>query len=275
MSLLIGADPEIFVKKNGEFHSAHGLVPGTKYEPFKVPHGAVQVDGMALEFNIDPSHSEEEFAEYIGAVMKTLDDMTPGYELTSGATADFTPEHMASQPEEALVLGCEPDYNAYTGKMNNPPNGEVNFRTAAGHIHIGWCDGVNPHDPDHIAACELLVRELDLRLALPFSCYDTDNRRRQLYGAPGAYRPKSYGVEYRVLSNRWLDSPELTRWVYRQVVDTFELLTKGKGECFRNNPQDKLESIAEGQTPPLDMVDYLNEHRLKFKISTPPMVARS
>ena len=49
----IGADPEVFVADSltNTFVSAHDLVPGTKLEPFAVNKGAVQVDGMALEFN--------------------------------------------------------------------------------------------------------------------------------------------------------------------------------------------------------------------------------
>ena len=50
--ILVGCDPEIFVKQAGVFKSAHGLVVGDKKDPQKVNKGAVQVDGMALEFNI-------------------------------------------------------------------------------------------------------------------------------------------------------------------------------------------------------------------------------
>jgi len=53
--ILVGCDPEYFVKKNGIFQSAHGLIMGDKKNPQKVRNGAVQVDGMAVEFNIDPA----------------------------------------------------------------------------------------------------------------------------------------------------------------------------------------------------------------------------
>ena len=55
--ILVGCDPEVFVAKGGKFISAHGMIPGTKKAPHKVERGAVQVDGMALEFNIDPAAS--------------------------------------------------------------------------------------------------------------------------------------------------------------------------------------------------------------------------
>ncbi len=43
--------------------TASGLViPDTaKEKPFPVTNGAVQVDGMALEYNIDPASTVEEF----------------------------------------------------------------------------------------------------------------------------------------------------------------------------------------------------------------------
>lgn len=61
MKLLVGADPELFVSDNGKLVSCHGLLPGTKAEPHRVERGAVQVDGMAAEFNIDPAGDEETF----------------------------------------------------------------------------------------------------------------------------------------------------------------------------------------------------------------------
>jgi len=226
--LLIGADPEIFVRKDGVFHSAHGLVPGTKENPHKVNHGATQVDGMALEFNIDPAATRQEFVTNLTEVMKVLDEMTPGYDLAVAAVADFEADHMAAQPVEALILGCDPDYNAYTGEQNEPPNGDVNFRSAAGHVHVGWTEDVDPMHPDHFEACCMLAKELDCRLALPLLQHDQEQRRRQLYGAPGAFRPKSYGMEYRVLSNKWLDSEGLMKWVYDGVHKAFNNLAAGK-----------------------------------------------
>ena len=59
MNILIGADPELFVMKNGKFHSADDLIPGSKDEPYPVENGAVKVDGMALEFNIRPALDEK------------------------------------------------------------------------------------------------------------------------------------------------------------------------------------------------------------------------
>ena len=42
--------------------------------------------------------------------------------------------------------------------------------------------------------------------------------RKQLYGKYGAYRPKPYGQEYRVLSNFWVFDEKLTGWVWDSVA---------------------------------------------------------
>jgi hypothetical protein len=56
---------------------------------------------------------------------------------------------------------------------------------------------------------------------------DFDDRRRQLYGKAGAYRPKPYGMEYRVLSNVWLKNKSLQRWVYRNTMRAIKELQYG------------------------------------------------
>ena len=55
---------------------------------------------------------------------------------------------------------------------------------------------------------------MDATLGLASLLFDPDTKRRSLYGKAGAFRPKSYGVEYRVLSNRWIKGIPLMRYVY-------------------------------------------------------------
>ena len=47
-SILVGADPEFFVKKGDKFISAHDFPCGTKDKPRKTAHGHVQVDAGLL-----------------------------------------------------------------------------------------------------------------------------------------------------------------------------------------------------------------------------------
>ena len=44
-----------------------------------------------------------------------------------------------------------------------------------------------------------------------------DHTRRELYGMAGSFRPKSYGLEYRVLSNFWCFNPRYIEWVWDNV----------------------------------------------------------
>lgn len=229
MELLIGADPEVFMKKDGKPVSAHGAIPGTKKEPHKVECGAVQVDGMALEFNIDPAASVEEFVGNCQTVLGILEKMVDGHELAADPVAYFGFDYIDAQPEEAKILGCEPDFGAWNGgKANQAPDVKTPFRTGAGHIHIGFGKDHDVGAAYYIDACCDAVKELDFYLALPSLVFDTDVDRRKLYGAAGAFRPKSYGFEYRTLSNKWLSDVSLMKWVYNNAKLCMEKFFAGE-----------------------------------------------
>lgn len=239
MDILIGCDPEVFVKQNNIFTSAFGLIPGTKKNPFKVPFGAVQVDGMALEFNIDPAKTEQEFLTNVINVFQNLRKMVPQHELIVEPVAQFTPKYMKEQPTEAVELGCDPDFNGWNGNANDKPDGDRPFRTASGHIHIGWTKDQDVQSGDHYQKCCAVARQMDFYLGLPSLVYDKDTVRRELYGKAGCFRPKTYGAEYRTLSNVWLKSPELIKWVYRAAKTGMENLMSG------NNLANKYGDIQE------------------------------
>lgn len=229
MTVLVGADPEIFVRnKKGQLRSAHGLIPGTKKEPYKVKNGAVQVDGMALEFNIDPADTKEAFIHNVGSVMRQLGDMVPDYDLHVVPSVRFHWRHLAAQPKEALELGCEPDFNAYTEQETPKPNANTTLRTAAGHVHVGFCEDADPRDPEHFQRCVTLVKVMDAFLGVPSLNWDSDQKRRTLYGKAGAFRPKPYGVEYRTLSNAWLKRPELVGFVFDATQNAVNFLRSGE-----------------------------------------------
>lgn len=227
MNILVGCDPEVFVKKGNTFFSAHNLIPGDKKNPFVVNKGAVQVDGMALEFNIDPASSEDEFLINVEEVFSTLKLMVPEYNVVAVPVAHFTEEYMKDQPQEALELGCDPDFNGWSQLANEKPNGSRPFRTASGHVHIGWTNGEDINSHEHFNKCAHIAKQMDFFLGLPSLIYDKDVQRRELYGKAGCFRPKSYGVEYRTLSNCWLNSKELIKWVFRNVQVGMEKAING------------------------------------------------
>lgn len=206
----IGSDPEVFVKnkKDGSPASAYGLLPGTKEKPHKTDGGAIQVDGMAGEFNTDPV-SLDDFTSFNTNIIKQirqLRTMLPD-NLTISITPvqEFGEEFLATQPEEAKELGCDPDYSAYTLEHNPTPDGEAaTFRTGAGHVHIGWGSDIPVDNKEHIEICANFVKTLDLSVGLWMTAISPPNKRAELYGKAGAMRPKPYGVEYRTPSNIWI-----------------------------------------------------------------------
>jgi hypothetical protein len=219
--ILVGADPELFMRNpnTGAFVSAHDAVPGTKYEPFKVPNGAIQVDGTALEFNIDPAGSVDEFVHNIKSVRATLESYVPGYNVVAEPVASYDADYFNWEvPSSAHTLGCDPDYNGWTGDQNPRPDPDGKpIRTASGHVHIGWSDNLDVYDSQHFKDCCRIARQMDYYLGIHSLQWDPDPTRRLLYGKAGAFRVKPYGMEYRVLSNRWLDKDSLIAWVYDAV----------------------------------------------------------
>lgn len=245
---LTGADPELFVlDATGKPVSAAGLIPGTKESPFKVKGGAVQVDGMAAEFNIDPAATFEEFNTNILGVMKQLKAFLPaGFSLSAVPCVVFDEDVWEAAPPEAKELGCTPDFNAWTGTVNTPPNCPENprLRTASGHLHIGWTDGADLSDLQHILNCQDLVKQLDWYLGVWSLRVDTDPTRRLLYGKAGACRYKPYGVEYRVLSNFWLTSRDRRLAVWNRLhTGIYDMRKSFMPDKPKNYQQFVVESI--------------------------------
>jgi len=230
----MGADPELFVSRTTPGYpwiSAAGIFPGDKKNPHRIDEGAVQVDGMAVEYNIDPAVTAEEFAERNFRVLRAISKMAPDFRLVTRPSVTFSEAAWNDAPEEAKIMGCDPDFNAYTGMVNVAPKDKDRFRAAGGHIHIGWTSGIDTNDAGHIMACRTLIKELDIFLGLPMAWMDNSpaaRARKQLYGKAGSYRVKPYGVEYRTLSNSWVGNEEIMKWIFENAKLAFSNLLQGK-----------------------------------------------
>lgn len=219
--LTFGCDPELFiVDSDGEFVCPDGIIPGTKDEPYPVNGGFVQQDGMAAEFNIPPARTFIEFEKSITRVMKEMEKFLPsGHKFVTTPSATFSEKAWDKASETAKALGCSPDFNAWTGEVNPPPEDLENPRTrcAGGHLHFGWTEGADLNNPQHIITCRDLVKQLDWYLAAWSLRMDSDKMRRRLYGKAGSMRFKDYGVEYRVLSNFWLSNSSRRKNVWNRM----------------------------------------------------------
>lgn len=218
----IGADPEIFIAEGGKFVSAHTFIPGDKLTPHKVPHGAVQVDGMAAEFNIDPSSSADEFQFRLTKVQEALRGFIGDREFLEATSVAFDDDFLTNIPAQNKELGCNPDYNGWTLMENPPPNAAQNMRTAGGHVHIGGMMSEDEFEWGHFVDMARLSRILDETVGVYSLLWDHDDKRREMYGKAGAFRPKTYGMEYRSLSNMWIFNPKLVTFVYDGVVEAIK-----------------------------------------------------
>lgn len=223
---LIGCDPELFIQdKNYQFVAACGILPGTKQNPHKVDGGAVQVDGLAFEFNIDPSQIEDIFEKNMKKVLSQMDEMikkvNPDYKLVCLPFVYFDKDYFAALPDEAKILGCDPDYDVH-GNQHVPPDdlSEAPFRTAAGHVHIGWTEGQQPHSSAHFDRCTGIAYQYQNdEFYKPKTMLE--QKRVQYYGRPGHFRPKHYGIELRSPSNRWVAQETTRRKMFRMTQEKY------------------------------------------------------
>lgn len=222
-NITIGADPELFLYNTRvlKFESVHLYLKGyNKWHTLAVPRGAIQADGVAAEFNITPATSRQEWMKSLNHVQRLLAryiaNQNADIQLVAAPTVYFEPKYFASLPADVRELGCNPDYNAYTGLANKKPETDKPMRTGSGHVHIGWLDNEleNPLADQHFAECCKMTEKLDWLLYNSSLFWDQNEERRELYGQPGAFRPKKYGLEYRVLSCAWLNNPQTKMFVF-------------------------------------------------------------
>lgn len=221
VEVLVGADPEVFFAKDGEPYPAIGLVGGTKDSPKPYGLGHVQEDNVMAEFNIPPSKTEAAFSNRINGMLINLEKIAAENNCTLliQSYAHFNAKDLLHP--QAQAIGCDPDYNAWTLEKNvsASPRSLGTLRTASGHVHIGL-----PNPNIHPSIRPALVKACDLFLGVPATIIDPDVTRRKYYGKAGCFRPKAYGVEYRVLGNFWLTKDEYRRWVFRQVIKAVNLV---------------------------------------------------
>lgn len=225
-NFLVGSDIEVFVidTVTNTVISAEGLIGGTKKapKPLERPGCAVQEDNVMAEFNVPPTTDPEEMYENIVFVLNKITNSLPeGLDIAILPAAKLDAKYL--ETEQAREIGCDPDFNAWTGLRNIPPDVETldGLRSCGGHIHIGY---ENPTKSMSIR----LIKALDLYLTVGSIIKDRDILRRQIYGKAGAYRIKPYGVELRTLSNFWIKSKEDVKWIFNNIEKAINFVNSGQ-----------------------------------------------
>ena len=262
LHITIGADPEFFVTDpHGNLRSAIGLVGGSKDQPKSLGRSGffVQEDNVAVEFNVPPAKTVSEFVDGIDwSIQKLTIQLSQKHLVPKFSASEIFPAAEINRDIRALMFGCDPDYNARTLDQNPRPQAEIYLRSCGGHVHVGY-------DPVDRIPRHSVIKMMDLYLGIPAVMMDMDTRRRKLYGQAGAFRPTNYGVEYRVLSNFWLNTKALTRWVYNQTHRAIYETLKYPGkvvEFFEKDGLGKMVQKAINKSD-LDLCSRLiEEHKL-------------
>lgn len=196
-----------------------GLLGGTKEAPLAIlkdKHGegyAVQEDGIAAEFNIPACSTPRNFGQAIANALDHIERQMlrpKGFQRSYINSLTLKDEWTKKFPN-ILTVGCDPDYNAHEPDAEGYPVARIAaqekvglVRGAGGHVHVGY--------PLEMCPPPIMAKLLDIVLALYYVREDKQGERRKWWGHAGLYRPKSYGVEYRTLSNFWI-------WSYSKATE--------------------------------------------------------
>ena len=223
-NITLGSDSEIIINDlAGHPFPVCGMLGGTKDAPRKLAGTKyfIQEDNALLEYNVPVCKTYAELANHvvIGA-QRALSELPPALVPSFKSTAVYAEEY--GRIPQVMVFGCDPDYNVYTLEQNPRPKNdkEPMLRSAAGHIHIGWD---NPERDDQVC----LVKAMDIFLGLPSVWESGDRKRRTLYGKAGTFRPKEYGLEYRVLDNYWIFDIAAAKQVTSRIAYAVDFTNQG------------------------------------------------
>ena len=214
---IVGSE-EVLAEHDGNYHA---------YTDYNNEARFVQ-DGVQLEFHTEHADTcRARLSNAIGQSLRTLRNDA----RRNGASIDFTTTMKVSKDTlmrlspESRELGCLPSRNAYGEVSPVPTDGmKYRWRSAGGHIHLdlrtsttnrGRAEGYRNRED-----IESLVRLLDLFVGIPsvlLARGKGELKRREAYGRAGEYRVKRYGIEYRTLSNFWLQSPYVFSLIFGQA----------------------------------------------------------
>jgi hypothetical protein len=248
----LGADPELFVfsHEKNRIVSSIPVVIKDKHDPIDLGDGVkMYADNVLLETSFPPSDSKDGAINTIkSALTKIQDWLGRKHSLVAQASHVFTsdeigvkPDLMRGQLPVEWEIGCNPSWSAYTRKQKIPDPFTSGLRSGSFHIHVG--------SPilDDILMKEAAIKMFDLMVGCPSVIFDKDETslaRRMLYGKAGEFRPTDYGVEWRVLGNYALRSPQLTELVFDLIDYAMEMMQVGNHKFILDHADMNLVQTA-------------------------------
>jgi len=216
-------------------------------------------DGAAIEMQIKPQTSIDGFFNQVSTGIKSLQDHlndTSGFGLWVNPIGFFdTEKYWKNRGEDfrmCVIFGCDPDQfpNKYVevGLEDSVEIEEIDvsnhsYRYCGAHIHIqapkssptiffkNWEDCATIFDFFAGMLNTTFVRNKQIIIA--------ERARLMHYGKPGrirlqTYNPedKEYGIEYRVMSNSWLEDKKKTRKLLYTLDLASQIVEKDFAEKF-------------------------------------------
>jgi len=243
--ITFGADPEFILHEKGKKGNIVLFSSQFTSDYFGVAEAEIGADYGLLEFRPAPCEDPKGLVSSIEDLHKRFGEEYPDFEILEKEAIEY--DHKKARILELLQEEKEINYGMNRGKdvgiwatavtgneivigqetgtsmsaYDKPTFNQFNDElfTAGGHIHIGG---------SYIMMLSLnqlkcLVRKLDDRI-LPI-CKKVETKagelRRTVYGAPGEFRLKSYGIEYRSPSNAifWNKNLKLLLKVLNEITD--------------------------------------------------------
>ena len=220
----LGCDPEFFLRdRKGNFVPAFDTLGGTKLAPRVLECGhTVQEDGCALEIGIRPATTADEFAKFVGEAMAEVAELLKPLKLQVAIVPEATFTEQQLMNPKGWEVGCDPDYDAYTGEQRIMKDYTDLTRYAGGHIHIGAPSLLDPRTAGRY------IKSLDVTVGYLLALKDKQHSRANVYGGPGKFRYKPYGVEYRTPSNGWLRYAAHQRSIFGMCESVLMQLEQGR-----------------------------------------------
>jgi hypothetical protein len=133
----IGADIEMFVSKKAIKH--YRVVGATSI--IRKDSKTIKKDGILLEINPTPETCRDEVKESIKRITKSLKTFEVKHKVKIVLDDIHTLNKSVFKKiaKEDKKLGCLPDINAYTNKINRIPTEyqDISIRSCGGHLHFG------------------------------------------------------------------------------------------------------------------------------------------
>lgn len=239
VSITWGADPEGFFEQNGRIIGSEKVLPEDGL-------GHVVLDGVQFELHPEAATNIEALGCNVRTAFMDVRRVlrkTPGTDCCFQGVVEVTRQELDSLSEKSRILGCAPSKNIY-GLRGRKVNGKTyRKRSAGGHIHLGL-RGTNIFDEDRFEdERSRQVPLLDIFVGNTGVLLDRDPaavERRKVYGMVGEYRTPPHGLEYRTLSNFWLQHSAIMSLMFGMAHVAVSVLE----ETLSN--RDDLEKELEG-----------------------------